>query len=160
MWPRIGARLSEFKLPTLRPELVVRFKQVGLGHAHPLLLEVLELEAGDRRQRRIQRLFHAQSQRQESPSRRSSTPACLTQKLRDLSSADFLERADNVLAFGLPGQLPPLPTGQSHFSSLTEKRRGLNRFLQRAAALAALVDYGNMKRRDLVQLAPALPRSP
>jgi nitrite reductase/ring-hydroxylating ferredoxin subunit len=35
-------------------------------------------------------------------------------------------------------QLRPLPTGQVHFSSLTEKRRDLNRFLQRAAPLAAL----------------------
>jgi nitrite reductase/ring-hydroxylating ferredoxin subunit len=36
------------------------------------------------------------------------------------------------------GQLRPLPTGHLHFSSLTEKRRDLNRFLQRAPALAAL----------------------
>jgi DNA replication protein DnaC len=110
---RIGIRLSEFKLPTLHAELVVRFKQAALGHVLPLLLEVLELEAGDRRQRRIQRLLHSAKL---PPGKTFETfldarsPARLTQKLRDLSSGDFLERADNVLAFGLRG------TGKTHAS--------------------------------------------
>jgi DNA replication protein DnaC len=108
---RIGERLAEFKLPTLHAELVARFKQAGLGHVLPLLLEVLELEAGDRRQRRIQRLLHAAKL---PPGKTFETfldsrlPTRLMQKLRDLSTGDFLDRADNVLAFGLPG------TGKTH----------------------------------------------
>jgi DNA replication protein DnaC len=108
---RIGARFAEFKLPTLHAELVTRFKQAGVGHVLPLLLEVLELEAGDRRQRRIQRLLHAAKL---PPGKTFETfldarlPARLAQKVRDLSSGDFLDRADNVLAFGLPG------TGKTH----------------------------------------------
>jgi DNA replication protein DnaC len=108
---RIGERLTEFKLPTLHAELVTRFKEAGLGHVLPLLLEVLELEAGDRRQRRIQRLLHAAKL---PPGKTFDTfldarlPSRLTQKLHDLSTGAFLDRADNVLAFGLPG------TGKTH----------------------------------------------
>ena len=108
---RIDAVLAEFKLPTLHSELVARFTQAGQSHVLPLLLEILELEAGDRRQRRIDRLLRAAKL---PPGKTFETflearlPARLTQKLRTLSSGDFLDRADNVLAFGLPG------TGKTH----------------------------------------------
>jgi DNA replication protein DnaC len=108
---RIDVRLAEFKLPTLHAELVTRFKQAGLAHVLPLLLEILELEAGDRRQRRIQRLQQASKL---PPGKTFDTfldtrlPSRLMQKLHELASGDFLDRADNVLAFGLPG------TGKTH----------------------------------------------
>ena len=108
---QMGLRLAEFKLPTMRAELVKRFEQAGLTHALPLLLEVLELEAGARRQRRIARLVYSAKL---PPGKTFDTfvesrlPMKLHQKLRELSSGGFLERADNVLIFGLPG------TGKTH----------------------------------------------
>jgi DNA replication protein DnaC len=108
---RIGELLSEFKLPTLHAELVARFEQAGQTKVLPLLLETLELEASDRRQRRIDRLLRAAKL---PPAKTFDTfletrlPTRLAQKLRALSTGDFLDRADNVLAFGLPG------TGKTH----------------------------------------------
>jgi DNA replication protein DnaC len=108
---RIGELLSEFKLPTLHAELVARFEQAGQTKVLPLLLETLELEASDRRQRRIDRLLRGAKL---PPAKTFETfletrlPTRLAQKLRALSTGDFLDRADNVLAFGLPG------TGKTH----------------------------------------------
>lgn len=108
---RIDELLGEFKLPTLHAELVGRFKQANQSHVLPLLLEILELEAADRRHRRIQRLLRGAKL---PPGKTFDTfletrlPMRLAQKLRELTSGDFLDRADNVLAFGLPG------TGKTH----------------------------------------------
>jgi DNA replication protein DnaC len=108
---RITELLGEFKLPTLRSELVTRFEQAGQTKVLPLLLEIFELEAGDRRERRVDRLRRASKL---PPAKTFDTftdarlPPRLAQKLRALSSGDFLDRADNVLAFGLPG------TGKTH----------------------------------------------
>lgn len=108
---RIDARLAEFKLPTLHAELVTRFKQAGQAHVLPLVLEILELEAGDRRERRVERLLRAA---RLPPGKTFQTftdgrlPPRLAQKLRELARGDFLERAENVLIFGLPG------TGKTH----------------------------------------------
>ena len=48
---RIQALCSEFRLPTVSAEVVPRFKAAEHGKALATLLEVFELEAGDRRQR-------------------------------------------------------------------------------------------------------------
>lgn len=111
---RIHALLAEFKLPTLHAELVPRFAQAGQSAILPLLLEVLELEAGDRKHRRIERLLRASKL---PPGKTFGTfldtrlPVQLAQKLRALSTGEFLNRAENVLAFGLPG------TGKTHAAS-------------------------------------------
>jgi DNA replication protein DnaC len=108
---RIDTLLAEFKLPALQAELVARFKQASLQSSLPLLLELLELEADGRLQRRIERLLKASKL---PPGKTFETflderiPSRLAQTLRDLSTGDFLDRADNVLVFGLPG------TGKSH----------------------------------------------
>jgi len=108
---RIDSLLGEFKLPTLHAELVTRFKEAGRADALPLLLEVLELEAGDRKQRRVDRLLRAAKL---PPGKTFETftqtrlPVRLAQKIRQLATGAFIDRADNVLAFGLPG------TGKTH----------------------------------------------
>ena len=56
---RITDLLKTFKLPTVAEELVTRFHQSGQDDALPHLLEVLELEAQDRRERRTTRLRRA-----------------------------------------------------------------------------------------------------
>jgi len=108
---RIVELLHTFKLPTLAAELPVRFEKDAQSDALLLVLELLEMEAGDRRQRRVERLLRASKL---PPGKSFETlldkrlPRPLSQKLTELSSGEFLDRATNILAFGLPG------TGKSH----------------------------------------------
>ena len=53
---RIGELCHQFRLPTMGAQSVARFTAAGHGGALEILLEVLEQEAEDRRQRRIGRL--------------------------------------------------------------------------------------------------------
>ena len=53
---RIGELCHQFRLPTMGAQSVSRFTATGHGDALETLLEVLEQEAEDRRQRRIGRL--------------------------------------------------------------------------------------------------------
>jgi DNA replication protein DnaC len=108
---RINDLLKTFKLPTVAEELVARFHQGGQDEALPHLLEVLELEAQDRRERRTIRLRRASKLPPGKTfdtldEKRFSRP--LVRKWRELAKGDFLDRAVNVLAFGLPG------VGKSH----------------------------------------------
>ena len=108
---RIGQLCHQFRLPSMGAQAVGRFTNAGHGDALPTFLEVLEQEAEDRRQRRINRL------RKESrlPSGKTwetfehgRLPLALRQRLDQLARGDFVERGVNVLAFGLPG------TGKTH----------------------------------------------
>ena len=108
---RIGDLLTGFKLPTAAAELVPRFIQAGRDDVLPLVCEVLELEAGDRRERRVDRLRRAAHL---PPGKTFATldqgrfPRPLLSGLRDLAPGGFLEEAVNILCFGLPG------VGKSH----------------------------------------------
>ena len=108
---RITSLCAEFRLPTVAAEVIGRFQAAEHGAALGTLLEVLELEAGDRRQRREDRLRRAaklpagKTWDLLDPSR---FPVKLQQQLEELATAQFLDRAVNVLAFGLPG------TGKTH----------------------------------------------
>jgi DNA replication protein DnaC len=108
---RLAELLASFKLPTAATEMVPRLAAAGQSAVFPLLLEVLELEAGDRRERRVSRLRAAS---RLPPGKTFETldeprlPRQLLQQLKELARGDFLERAVNVLAFGLPG------VGKSH----------------------------------------------
>jgi DNA replication protein DnaC len=108
---RIASLCTSFRLPTVAAQAAARFEAAGHGAALETLCEVLELEAGDRRERRVERLRRGAKL---PPDKTFDTlelarlPAPLRQRLGDLSSGEFLERATNVLAFGLPG------TGKTH----------------------------------------------
>lgn len=108
---RIGVLLKEFKLPSAAVEMVPRLLAAGHDSALDTVLEVLEVEADDRLQRRIVRLRRAS---QLPPGKTFDTfnekrlPSQLTRKIKDLARGDFVDQAINVLAFGLPG------TGKSH----------------------------------------------
>jgi len=103
--------LTRFRLPTVASELVPRFKAAGREDVLPLVLDILELEADDRRERRTDRLRRASHL---PPGKTLKTlddgrlPRPLVQQIRELGRGAFLERAINVLAFGLPG------VGKSH----------------------------------------------
>jgi len=111
MGERLGALLAQFHLTTMATELLPRFAQAGQQETLPLLLEVCELEAAERQARRIARLRAAAKL---PPGKTFATfdekrlPRPLVQQLRTLATGQFLERAGNVLAFGLPG------VGKSH----------------------------------------------
>jgi len=108
---RIQALCSEFRLPTVAAEIVPRFQIAEHGKALGTLLEVLELEAGDRRQRREDRLRRAAklpAGKTWDTLDRTRFPVKLQQQLEELTTAAFLDHAVNVLAFGLPG------TGKTH----------------------------------------------
>jgi DNA replication protein DnaC len=108
---RITDLLKTFKLPTVAEELVSRLHQGGQDDALPHVLEVLELEAQDRRERRTTRLRRASKL---PPGKTFDTldetrfARPLVRKWRELAKGEFLDRAVNVLAFGLPG------VGKSH----------------------------------------------
>jgi DNA replication protein DnaC len=108
---RVTSRLTEFGLTTAAREWVPRFAQASLNDTLPLVLELLDLEAEERRQRRIARFRHAA---RLPPGKTFDTldvgrlPLTLVQQLHHLATGAYLETATNVLAFGLPG------VGKSH----------------------------------------------
>lgn len=108
---RIESRLWQFHLTTAAREMPLRLSQAGLDEALPVVDEVLTLEAEARRERRIRRLRKAA---ELPPAKTMGTfnlarlPAPLADRIRELARGEFLERAVNVLAFGLPG------VGKSH----------------------------------------------
>src|ERR1700731_2763668 len=103
---RTTALLTRFSLSTAAPELGQRLESAGHREALLLVLEVLEMEAEAREQRKIARLRRAA---QLPPGKTFDTldlnplPPALGRKLRELTGGDFLEGAVNLLAFGPPG---------------------------------------------------------
>jgi DNA replication protein DnaC len=108
--PAMGDRIAElcglFKLPTVSTQIVKRLEKAGQHAALATLLEVFEAEAGDRRERRVERLLRGSKL---PPGKTFDTfadarlPRQLSAQLRELATGHFLDRAANVLAFGLPG---------------------------------------------------------
>jgi len=108
---RIAELCSEFRLPTLAAEVVPRFQAAEQEAALPTLAEVLELEASDRQQRRVDRLRRVAklpAGKTWDTLDRTRLPVKLQQQLDELATGRFLDQAVNVLAFGLPG------TGKTH----------------------------------------------
>ena len=115
--PALGERIStllvEWKLPTLATELVARFTAAGHDEALSLFAELCELEADARKERRVDRLRRASKL---PPAKtfealdRERVPRTVFLKIQQLATGDFLDRADNVLLFGLPG------VGKSHLA--------------------------------------------
>jgi DNA replication protein DnaC len=111
MADRLAELLALFKLPTMATETTRRLEKDGHAAALRLLLEVAEMEAANRRDRRIDRLRRASML---PPGKTfeafdmARLPRALASKVQELKTGAFLDRATNVLAFGLPG------TGKSH----------------------------------------------
>jgi len=114
MEARLADLLTAFKLPTISAELVDRITKAGKKDALPVILEVCEQEASDRHSRRVDRLRKASDLppgKTFAAFKEQRLPRPLMQKIRDLARGDFLERAANVLMFGLPG------VGKSHMAA-------------------------------------------
>jgi DNA replication protein DnaC len=109
--PEMADRLRElmtvFKLPTLAAEATRRFTEAGHEDALSTLLETAEAEHDERGHRRTERLLKAS---RLPPGKTFETldetrlPKGMGVRLRELAGGAFLERADNVLCFGLPGR--------------------------------------------------------
>jgi DNA replication protein DnaC len=107
MVDRVRELLTTFKLPTCAAETVRRFNDAGHEAALPTLLEILEAEADERGQRRTERLLRASrlpAGKTLETLDRTRLPRTVAAKLDELATGDFLERAHNVLCFGLPGR--------------------------------------------------------
>jgi DNA replication protein DnaC len=107
MTVRLRELLTRFKLPTSAAEVVQRLTQAGHDAALPTLLEVLEAELDERGQRRCERLLkgsHLPPGKTFEMLDEARLPRTVIAKLHELASGEFLDRADNVLCFGLPGR--------------------------------------------------------
>ena len=97
-------------------EAVARFTAAGHGDSLPIFLEVLEQEAEDRKQRRINRLRRKSrlpSGKTWETFEHNRVPLALRHQLDHLAQGSFVERGVNVLAFGLPGTGRPTPCAPS-----------------------------------------------
>jgi DNA replication protein DnaC len=148
---RMAELLVAFKLPTVHTELARRLGDAGFGDALPVVLEVFEAEADARRERRVGRLLRAS---QLPPGKTLDTldvarmPKPLVTKIREVSAGDFVDRAVNILCFGLPG------VGKSHVAAAIGHelvRRGRSVFF---APTYEVVQHLLAAKRDL-----ALPRA-
>lgn len=110
---RITRRLNQWRLTTAAVELVERLVAGGHQDALVLLDEVFETEADTRRGRRVERLRKAS---RLPPGKtlehldRKRVPRIALQRILELARGDFLDQANNVLVFGLPG------VGKSHLA--------------------------------------------
>ncbi len=110
---RVAALLTLFKLPSAADQMTKRFLDAGCDQALVTLVEVLEVEAHARRERRVDRLRRAS---RLPPAKTFDTldaarvPRTVLIQARELARGDFVERADNVLLFGRPG------VGKSHLA--------------------------------------------
>jgi DNA replication protein DnaC len=107
MADRMRELLTRFKLPTAAAEVVRRLTDAGHHDALPALLDVFETEAGERAHRRTERLLkysHLPAGKTLETLERARLPRPVFTQLDELATGEFLDRADNVLCFGLPGR--------------------------------------------------------
>ncbi len=110
---RLAALLTQFKLPSAADQMAKRFVDAGQDQALVTLVEVLEVEAHARHERRVDRLRRASHL---PPAKTFDTldparvPRTVLIQARELARGDFAERANNVLLFGRPG------VGKSHLA--------------------------------------------
>lgn len=106
--------LRQFCLTTMASrcaEMIASAEAQNWGYRR-FLLQLCEAEAADRRERRRQRLLHDSklpSGKTLGNLEEAKLPAKVRRQLPTLLEGGFLERAENVLVFGLPGR------GKTHF---------------------------------------------
>jgi len=104
----------EFCLPTMAArcaEMMASAEAQNWGY-RKLLVQLCEAEAADRRERRRQRLLHESklpSGKTLGNLEEAKLPAKVRRQLPTLLEGGFVERAENLLVFGLPGR------GKTHF---------------------------------------------
>ena len=107
----IALLARSFRLPTIAEELAHRLIEAGHPDALEVVHEVFVAEADDRHERRVNRLrrrAHLPPGKTLDTFDNKRLPRPLTKTIGELADGAFLDRAANVLAFGLPG------TGKTH----------------------------------------------
>lgn len=105
----LGIMMRSLKLPAFAryaEEIAQKAEREGWTFGR-YLHHLAELEIHERRRRRIERLLHASDLPREktlATLKRSRLPAKVAKTLPTLCDGGFVERGDNVLAFGLPGR--------------------------------------------------------
>jgi DNA replication protein DnaC len=105
----LGIMMRSLKLPAFAryaEETAQKAEREGWTFGR-YLHHLAELEVDERRRRRIDRLLHASDLPREktlATLKRSRLPARVAKTLPTLCDGGFVERGDNVLAFGLPGR--------------------------------------------------------
>jgi DNA replication protein DnaC len=105
----LGIMMRSLKLPAFAryaEEIAQKAEREGWTFGR-YLHHLAELEIHERRRRRIERLVHASDLPREktlATLKRSRLPAKVAKTLPTLCEGGFVERGDNVLAFGLPGR--------------------------------------------------------
>ena len=102
---------QQFRLPIVSKELAPELTKAGYPEAIPVVLDVFEQEQQARHQRRVDRLRRASQLpmgKTFATLKEDRFPRPLLARLKELATGQFLDRASNVLAFGMPG------VGKSH----------------------------------------------
>jgi DNA replication protein DnaC len=104
----------EFCLPTMAARFaeMIQVAEVQNWGYRKLLLQLCEAEAADRRERKLERLLRESklpSGKTLSNLEDGQLPAKVRRQLPTLLDGGFVERAENLLVFGLPGR------GKTHF---------------------------------------------
>jgi DNA replication protein DnaC len=105
----LGIMMRSLKLPAFAryaEEIAQKAEREGWTFGR-YLHHLAELELQERRRRRIERLLHASDLPREktlATLKRSKLPPKVAKTLPTLCEGGFVERGDNVLAFGLPGR--------------------------------------------------------
>lgn len=105
----LGIMLRSLKLPAFAryaEEIAQKAEREGWTFGR-YLHHLAELEVHERRRRRVERLLHESDLPREktlATLKRSKLPAKVAKTLPTLCDGGFVERGDNVLAFGLPGR--------------------------------------------------------
>ena len=110
-WNSLNDILRSLRLPAVAAELVPRLQTAGHHKALEIVNEVFEMEREQRADRRIERLRKAAKLpvgKTFDALDMGRLPAGLQLSIERLRRGEFLETAQNVLCFGLPG------TGKSH----------------------------------------------
>jgi DNA replication protein DnaC len=105
----LGIMMRSLKLPAFAryaEEIAQKAEREGWTFGR-YLHHLAELEMHERRRRRIERVLHASDLPREktlATLKRSKLPPKVAKTLPSLCDGDFVQRGDNVLAFGLPGR--------------------------------------------------------
>ena len=147
----LDRHLRDLPLPTVRggSEPSARRAEAETLSYERYLLELIEREAEDRRQRRVERLLHQSKlplEKDLASLDLKRLPAKVARQITTLAEGSFVERRENVLAFGQPG------SGKSHsVCALGQEliRRSQGRHKVYFSSCALMVQELLIAKRDL-----------
>ena len=147
-WPSLSIMLRALKLATVRrhaEEISQQAEREGWTFQH-YIHHLVELELHERRRRRIERNLKDSglpADKTLATLNRARLPAKVAKQVATLCEGAFVERGDNVLAFGLPGR------GKTHLVCAIAHELILRGYRVLFTATFALVQRLLVAKRDL-----------